>query len=145
MQDALHKEHSSHPNVQDVITLLAKSHEILKVHKTHPVMNIEYLEGIARTRFALVHIASLLNSHFITKSRELQPVEFKLLEFAEKVCRDPIINTTDFNTSTIDVVGPAVYLLKLLVRQYGFSCLNNILEHNTWVIPEGLHISNQVI
>lgn len=137
------KEHSSRPDLQDVIALLDRSHEMLKAHKAHPIVNIEYLEGVARVRFALMHIASLLNS-LCNSGIGLQPLEYELLELAKRVCMDPVINTTDFNASSIDVVGPAVYLLKLLVRQYGFSCLKSTSEQNSWVLPEGLHNTNQV-
>ncbi len=67
------------------------------------------------------------------------PLQLDLLELAKEVCTDPVINTTDFNISGVDCVGPGIYLLKLLVRQYGFMCLKEVSVRHPWVIPEGLH------
>lgn len=74
-------------------------------------------------------------------SRNMQRLEFCLIELAEEVCTDCDINTTDF---TDDVVGPIFYLLKLLVRQYGFPCMKKISKEHLWIIPAGLQTANQV-
>ena len=67
------------------------------------------------------------------------------MELAERVCTDRAINTTDFGASGEDVVGPAVYLLKLLVRQYGFPCLKEVSQQHQWILPEGLRSDDQVV
>ena len=97
---------------------------------------VHYLEAIAGIRFAFLEIANLLHS-----DREDC---IDLFELAEDVCTDPTINTSDFTVSGTDVVGPAVYLLKLLVRKYGFPCLKQVYEQFNWIIPEGLRETNQV-
>lgn len=69
---------------------------------------------------------------------------YSLLQLAEEVCSDPEINTTDFTTSDVDIVGPAIYLIKLLVRQYGFPCLKHVFKEHKWTVPEGLLMTDQV-
>lgn len=88
--------------------------------------------------------AKLLHSHYSTGGHIHQPREFELLDLAERVCIDPAVNTTDFGTSNIDILGPAVYLIKLLVRQYGFPCLKTVAEEHQWIVPQGLRTTNQV-
>lgn len=77
-------------------------------------------------------------------SRNMQRLEFCLIELAEEVCTDYDINTSDFTDSGVDVVGPIFYLLKLLVRQYGFPCMKKISKEHLWIIPAGLQTANQV-
>lgn len=74
-------------------------------------------------------------------SFNMQHLEFSLIQLAEEVCTDCDINTTDFSDSGVDVVGPAVYLLKLLVRQFGFPCLKKSSKKHQWL---GLQTANQV-
>ena len=49
-------------------------------------------------------------------------------------CTEDRLNTID----ATDTTGPIVYLLKLLVRQAGFSCLKKIVEKHKWVVPDVL-------
>lgn len=66
----------------------------------------------------------------------------RLLQQLKSVCTDKTVNTTDSG----DVVGPAVYLLKVLVRQHGFHSLNGIFKqsHSQWIIPSDLQEAEQV-
>ena len=84
-----------------------------------------------------MEITHLLHSNYTDAQQQLifdmRPVE--------ELCADSRINTVASNT---DVVGPAVYLVKLLVRQYGFPCLKQVCEIHPWIIPEGLRTANQV-
>ena len=67
-----------------------------------------------------------------------------MIELTKEVCSDPAINTTNFAASDYDIVGPAVYLIKLLVRQYGFPCLRGVFINHNWIVPEDLRTANQV-
>ena len=93
----------------------------------------------------MMEIAHLLHSEDTTtpKSQQQQRLEFALIRLAEEVCSDTVFNSTDF-ASGKDVVGPAVYLVKLLVRQYGFPCLDRVCQEQKWVVPEGLQTNDQV-
>ena len=148
-QDALYKEHSSGDKIQATVAILTKSYKVFKEHKVDPkvTVTIGYLEAVAGIRFSLMEIANLLHSqcsgaqdHFSWHDQS----EFELLQLAENVCTDPAINTKDFTVSGRDVVGPAVYLLKLLVRKYGFPCLKQVSGKLNWIIPKGLCTSDQV-
>ena len=132
--------------MKKVFEILTRSHRVLKEYKSNPIINIDYLEGVAGIRFAIMEVASLLHLDYDTDTaRNLQRLKFDIMHLAEKVCTDPVINTTDFVASTDDAVGPALYLLKLLVRQYGFPYLKQVFEQHRWVIPESLQTTDQVI
>ena len=89
-----------------IMARLKKSHQALKAFKSNSVVDIEFLEGVAGMRFALMEIAGLMNAAITDHTP--QPSQVMLL--AKEVCADHSINTT--------TVGPAVYLIKLLVRQF---------------------------
>ena len=143
LQDALYKEYScqiSKKNMPAVIETLKKSHQALRVYKSNPEIGIKFLEGVAGVRFALMEITSLLYSEISSKKKSMP---FKVLLLAKDVCTDEDINTTDFS-GEVDIVGPAVYLIKLLVRQFGFPCLKSISERHQWIVPRDLRRTNQV-
>lgn len=118
---------------------------MLREYHSNPVITIGYLEGVAGIRFAVMEVASLLHSHCLNVATvKTSPWQYQLIQCAEELCADPAVNTTDFTVSSEDVVGPAVYLLKLLVRKYGFPCLKQVSDQHQWIIPEGLRTADQV-
>lgn len=134
--------------MESAIGILTESHQVLKEYQHNPITTIGYLEGVAGVRYAVMEIASIFHSGSIQdtvrRSTQEQQLQVHLLQQAEELCADPVVNTTDFSASDEDVVGPAVYLLKILVRQYGFPCLKQVFEQYNWVIPEGLRTIDQV-
>ena len=85
----------------------------------------------ANIRFSLLALSKVLQNeqngyHFM-----------KLLRAAAHVCSDHQINCID-PTGRRDNVGPVIYLLKLLVRQYGLPCLKGAVEIHDWIIPAEL-------
>ena len=119
---------------------LTYSHRVLRIYKERPEVNIEYLEAVAGVRFALMEITHLLHSNYADKQQLL----IFDMHHVKELCTDHRINTVDFSASNTDVVGPAMYLVKLLVRQYGFPCLKQVCEAYPWIVPEGLRTANQV-
>ncbi len=138
-QDAFFKEYSNHTCEGKLHSILKRSHRVFRDFKANPVVSIPYLEAIAGIRFSMTETANLLHSQIIEDN--FDSLQLDLLELAEEVCTDPVINTTDFNISAVDCVGPGIYLLKLLVRQYGFTCLKEVSVRHPWLIPEGLHMN----
>lgn len=146
----MNKQHSGRPLAQRIdstITILDNSYDVLIHYKKEPVINIGYLEGVASMRFAMMEVATLLRMLFdmeqtVQQNLQLLRLGTPLLRIAEVVCGDGNINTTDFTLG--DAVGPIVYLLRLLVRQYGFDCLRQVSNEYHWVVPEGLHRAEQV-
>ena len=143
--------HSREQRIEVIADVLDHSYEVLRKFKNEHIISISYLEGVARVRFAIMEIAGFLHSHFshedeteLLNEHQLSDVEHNLMKLAEKVCIDHFINTTDFRTKNADMFGPAVYLLKLLVRLYGFPLLKRVSERYVWVIPEGLRTANLV-
>ena len=66
-----------------------------------------------------------------------------LLHAVRDVCTDATINHVD-DTRHTDIVGPVIYLLKLIVRQYGFPCLAEISAVHAWVVPLELRRADEV-
>lgn len=60
-----------------------------------------------------------------------------ILITSRHACTADRINTIDTSGKS-NTTGPIVYLLKLLARQSGFSCLKKIAEGHNWVIPPEL-------
>ncbi len=123
-----------------ITALLKKSHQALRAYKSNPEINIDFLEGVAGARFALMEIANLLHSQLACRNSSKW---FKSILLAKDICTDHAINATDFSGG-IDAVGPAMYLIKLLVRQFGFPCLKSISERHQWLVPKGLRRTDQV-
>ena len=118
---------------------LKLSHNVLQKsdYHGHPTITISYLEAIAHIRFIVTEIVDLFMAGSFT-------MKTHLLEQLESVCKDKIVNTTDF-TAGGDAIGPAVYLLKVFVRQHGLHSLNKAFQQFQWIIPNGLCEAEQVI
>ena len=144
----MYKKHSKlEDKVHALVNKLTDSFGALKANKAKPEITIKYLEAIAGMRFALMEISYLLHLSCSDKrasdgSPPTQQMSHSILSILEKVCTDLDIN--DFSADDTDIVGPAVYLLKLLVRVYGFPCLKQVCETHPWIVPEGLRITDQV-
>jgi hypothetical protein len=92
---------------------------------------LEYLEGVANVRFSLSVVAEVLNSE------ETGQHFMKLLKAAGQICSDREVNCID-PTERQNTVGPVIYLLKLIVRQYGMPCLSVAAQIHDWLVPAEL-------
>ena len=92
---------------------------------------LEYLEGVAKARFSLSVVAEVL------KNEETGHHFVELLKAAGQMCSDHEVNCID-TTDQQNTVGPVIYLLKLIVRQYGMPCLKAAAEAHEWLIPSQL-------
>ena len=109
---------------------MKSSCQVLRKSDPGSAITIDYLEAIAHIRFVVTEIASFLNSNsFATEPRMLQQLN--------DICVDRAV---DFTENSGDVTGPTFYLLKVLVRQYGFYAVNKIFTKHQWVIPQGLRV-----
>lgn len=125
------------------LPLLENDLEDLRQHSQHPT-TLPYLKSVANIRFALSVVAELLyNQHEWQTSREDQIFTDKanlLVERAKMCCSCTFVNEKE--------AGPAVYLLKLLARQYGTSFLSKYVQKNldsAWVVPKHLNIEVAII
>lgn len=124
---------------QEIATgVLNEGHQALQHHTihSHGELSLGYIEGIAKLRFALSVVAELFHEHVA--------IEPALLNAVRRVCTDYIVNQFVGNGQT-DITGPALYLLKLIVRQYGFPCLAEVSMENPWVVPHKLKPEDEVI
>ena len=99
-------------------------------------VSLEYLEAVAKIRFALSVVAEELSNNRV-RGRE------ELLQVASTMCTDVNVNVLD-SSGRKDTTGPVIYLLKLLVRQFGFACLKSVSEEHPWVIPRELRRGDNV-
>lgn len=84
-----------------------------------------------------MEIARVLYYFFTTKhvakSHEIQQLVSRLMQHAEDIC-----------VMGSDVSGPSLYLLKMIVRQFGFPCLNYAFKEYEWIIPNCLRANTKV-
>lgn len=136
--------------LQSCTKILMKAYPTLREFKSNLSISMEYIEGVAGTKFAIMEVAKLIYSQFskeigIGQVAERSELFINLMEQVKKVCTDTVINTTTlYARGNLDVTGPVVYLLKLLVRQFSFPCLKQTSERYPWMVPEGLRTSNLV-
>ena len=147
-QDALYKEFYGEcfaRRVEETAVILEEGHRALRHHGQHSdeLVRLEYLEGVAKVRFALSIVAELLNKSDQPRSQEEGVLVVQLLHQTRDVCTDPNINSVD-NTGQKDTEGPVVFLIKLLVRKYGLSCLQKASEAHAWIVPELLQKTEEV-
>ena len=145
-QDALYKQYSCKclgEKVEVAERMLDRSRQALRAYKAKPTISIGYLEAVACAQYWMMEVAALLHSVFGDQQSTLeqQQLAFQLVHFAEELCTDPHINTIDFAD---DAVGSAVYLLRLLMRQYGSSCLKKVFGEHHWIVPNALRTGDQV-
>ena len=134
--------------MEDATYLLSKGYAALKNFVVDRVITLQYLEGIAQIRFGVSIAARCIEKDVNTSAVGYSVVEresfLKLLETAHRVCTNSELNFVDVYGSK-DSVGPIVYLLKLLGRQYLFSCLNSAVERYHWIMPPSLRaVINEV-
>ena len=111
--------------------------------------DLNFLEGVANVRFALLLVADLLQqlsgrgdgATSVNKPHIVHgDTANQLIEIAKEACTRIDLNTIDL-TGKRNTAGPVIYLMKLIVRQWGFDCLNNILKSHQWVVPVDLRQS----
>ncbi len=124
--------------VEEVTKILNEGYDGLQEHQ-HGTPTLEYLESVAKVRYSLSVVAEVLKEDH--RGHDFM----ELLKSAAKVCSDCEINCID-PTGRTDTVGPVVYLLKLIVRQYGMPCLSVAAQAHDWIVPAQLkstHVNNK--
>ena len=98
------------------------------------MVSLQYLQSVAGVRFGLSVVAEQLkNGH----------VDDRLLRITHDLCVDHRVNVVD-PSGRVDTTGPVLYLLKLLIRQFGYPCLKAVSEAHPWVVPEELRRGEEV-
>ncbi len=93
-----------------------------------PSVSLQYLEAVAGVRLSLSVLAQELKGDRVNSS---------LLRVARYLCMDIRVNVID-PTGRVDTTGPVLYLMRLLVRQFGFPSLQTLSQSHPWVVPETL-------
>jgi len=107
----------------------------LHTNHSHGEISLGYIEGVANVRFALSVVAEQFHKRVTMKPA--------LLCAVRSVCTDPAVNLFD-QTEQSDTTGPVLYLLKLIVRQFGFPCLKEVSVEHPWIIPHELKTEDEV-
>ena len=114
----------------EATTILQEGFCALQEHQQGPP-TLEYLEGVAKARFSLSVVAEVL------KGEEIGQHFMKLLKAAGQMCTDREVNCID-PAEQENTMGPLIYLLKLIVRQYGMPCLRVAAQVHDWLVPAQL-------
>ena len=116
----------------------------VKVPLDETQISVEFLESVAQIRFSLSVVADVLKQHISSKQKVTLSLQAQqLVSTAHNICSDSKINVID-TTGQCDTTGPVVYLMRLLVRQYGMPCLENVAKRYSWVIPRQLTSTQEV-
>ena len=122
--------------MEGVIEVLEKCRD----YRSHKPNSLGFLTGVAGIRFAISEIASIHHHLFSVRdagvSQDIQRLVSRLMQQAQGVC----ISTTNLN----DLVGAVAFLLKMIVRQFGFPCLKYVSEQYEWIIPVSLRTKDEV-
>ena len=107
-------------------------------------MSVQFLEGLAKVRFSLSVVADILEKEFSSK-QTIHPSSqtMQLIYTTQNVCSDLHVNVID-TSGRLDTTGPVVYLMRLLVRQYGMPCLEKVTKTYPWVVPQQLKSVQEV-
>ena len=127
-------------NLKRIAEIMNEGYVAILYETTSGTANISVLllEGLAKIRFSLSIAADIFEKQVSSKQNIVTNSSMKLLVYtAQNVCCDLKINVID-TTGSLDMTGPIVYLMRLLVRQYGMSCLEKVADAYTWVIPKQL-------
>ena len=101
-------------------------------------LSVLYLEKVAHIRYGLSVVAETLHGQVTMDEEPI--IAPDLMQIAQRICTDRTINVCGQTECT----GPSVFLLKLIVRQYGTACLEKITVNHPWVVPDVLHNKDQV-
>ena len=107
-------------------------------------ISVLFLEGLAKIRFSLSVVADILEKQVSSKQKVTTSSHITQLVYtAQNICSDLNINVID-TTGNLDTTGPTVYLMRLLVRQFGMSCLEKVADTYSWIIPMELRSKQEV-
>ena len=109
---------------------------------SHSFPTLPYLEAVAKLRYSLSVVAELLHTQLTAGRGEGGGYSldvYLLIEETKQCCSTPQLNQEE--------AGPGVYLVKLLMRQYGPSFLSTLTSDPTlqWVVPEHLRQSDDKV
>ena len=116
----------------EVVQILQNSFQTLQELSGSEV-TLKYLQSVAGVRFGFSVVAKQL-------AQKHDQADDDLLKITRVLCRDLRVNVVEHT----DISGPALYLIKLLVRQFGLQCLQVVSETHSWIIPEELSSGNKV-
>ena len=147
MQDALSRcftDISSEPTLKVIAETMNEGFAALHDMAIFENITVELLEGLAKLRFSLSVVADVLQKQSTSKQNIIPGTQTQLLvHTAQNVCSDLQVNVID-TSGHLDTTGPIIYLMRLLVRQYGMPCLEKVAIIYSWIIPTQLKSSQEV-
>ena len=143
LQDNLFQKYGTHSTVSSAckftmktvdesLVILAHQQEVMKHMQT---MDFLYLESIAKLRFCLSISASILAEFYWERNDS----NYKELQSEDKLCLKQLTRKVyDVHNHIAITTDIRHFLIKQIVREYGFSCLEDLNEHDllkSWLIP----------
>ncbi len=100
--------------------------------------SLQYFEGVAKLRYALIVVAELLHSQkIVTKGHQAFSREANLLlGKAKECCLSVSLNSDD--------AGPGIFLVKQIFKQFGKAFLVTLTSDQSmeWIVPVRLRTSD---
>lgn len=131
LQDAHQKKVTALPpehQIAAVKSILIDGHKsLVEYSEEQSQVTQDYLDSLAGVRFAL--------SVVVDKMKNGSLDDADLHKAASELCTDTQVNLMD--PTGLDITtGPVLYILRLLVRQFGFPYLKTITQTYPWVMPQ---------
>ena len=115
--------------IASALTSLEKVYCVLKEYDIKSnVFSYDIIEAIATMRFSLRMIGNDLIHH-------------KYLTRTDKVVKTVL---SDMSLNTLET-GPSIYILRIIVRRFGYTQLMNVMKEYPWIVPDHLKTSFKVL
>ena len=114
---------------------MREGHGALKLYSEHNIVTLQFIEGVAKLRLSLSTFTEVLSKHIAKGQEGHDSIQHReLIDNCKELCTDMTVNCVNGDNSS----GPSVYLMKVLVQQYGLPTLNSVAREYPWIIPKEL-------
>ncbi|XP_014821245.1 PREDICTED: E3 ubiquitin-protein ligase RNF213-like [Calidris pugnax] len=129
-----------HPSSQDDINQFAESclsTADLSAFGSLKTSKIDILQFIARLRFSISHVATVLGRQVLGDPSVPSPGGNKQEE-------QDLVNAMKKLVENAETPWPQVFLIRNLYNNYGFISMQKILQTEKWILPRGVEISQHM-
>ncbi|XP_074938739.1 E3 ubiquitin-protein ligase rnf213-alpha-like isoform X2 [Phalacrocorax aristotelis] len=131
-----------HPSSQDNVNQLAESclsTANLSAFCSHKTSKIDTLQFIARLRFSISHVATVLGRQVLSVADPniSSPSGNKQEE-------QDLVNAMKKLVANAKTPWPQIFLIRNLCNSYGFNQMQKILQAEKWILPRGVEISQHM-
>lgn len=111
-------------------------------YKVQGLLTLEYLKVVSEVRFALFVVSELLHEQSNDGAKKVDYLHNHAAQALTDIAMQYCTNDRMIDKES----GPAMYLVKLLVRQHGLSFITGLAANRDkeWVVPLHLRKSEEV-